>query len=88
VETLTKQQFKRLRLTLRQPPPENLFALEGVTEIGRDGHTVSLEIRQGLDQVLSAALPFGLEDLETVPVTLEEIFLAFYDRQGNGGRRA
>src|SRR5690606_32144468 len=33
VETLTKQQFKRLYLTMRQIPPANAFALEGVTEI-------------------------------------------------------
>jgi ABC-2 type transport system ATP-binding protein len=88
VETLTHQQFKRLRLTLRQAPPAGAFALEGVTETARDGQTVQLEIRQGLEQVLAAALPYGLDDLETIPVTLEEIFLAYYDRPGNGGAHA
>jgi len=88
VETLTRQQFKRLRLTLRQAPPAQAFALEGVTETGRDGHTVQLEVRQGLERVLENALPYGVDDIETTPVTLEEIFLAFYDRAGNGGSHA
>ena len=81
VETLTKQQFKRLHLTLRQPPPPEIFTIPGVTETGRDGHKVMLEIRQGLNQAIETALPFGIEDIETPPVTLEEIFLAFYGRQ-------
>ena len=84
VETLTKQQFKRLHLTLRRSPPPDAFALEGVTETGRDGHTVMLEIRRGLDKVVETALPYGIEDIETPPVTLEEIFLAYYDRQNRG----
>jgi ABC-2 type transport system ATP-binding protein len=86
VETLTQQQFKRLRLTLRQPPGPDTFALEGVTELGRAGHSVRLEVRQGLERVLAAALPLGIDDLETTPVTLEEIFLAYYDRPGSGER--
>jgi len=85
VETLTKQQFKRLHLTLRRPPPADVFDIEGVTETGRDGATVRLEIRQGLDRVMETAVPYGIEDIETHPVTLEEIFLTFYDRQNHGG---
>jgi ABC-2 type transport system ATP-binding protein len=88
VETLTKQQFKRIHLTLRQPPPLDAFALAGVTETGRVGLTVQLEVRHGLEQALAAALPYGIDDLETAPVTLEEIFLAFYDRPGTGGQHA
>ncbi len=85
VETLTRQQFKRLHLTLRRPPPADAFDIQGVTETGRDGATVRLEIRQGLDQVMETAVPFGIEDIDTQPVTLEEIFLAFYNRQNRGG---
>jgi ABC-2 type transport system ATP-binding protein len=86
VETLTKQQFKRLHLTLRQSPPADAFAIDGVTETGRDGQMVLFEIRQGLDKVIEAAVPYGIEDIETPVVTLEEIFLAFYDRQNHGGK--
>ena len=82
VETLTKQQFRRIHLTLRKTPPENAFAADGVTETGREGTTVMLEVREGLDRVIQAAVPFGIVDIETPPVTLEEIFLAFYGHNG------
>lgn len=84
VETLTKQQFKRLHLNLRETPPVDAFAFEGVTETGREGSMVMMEIRGNLNKVLEAAVSYGVEDIETPPVTLEEIFLAFYDRQNHG----
>jgi ABC-2 type transport system ATP-binding protein len=79
VETLTHQQFKRLHLTLRQLPPTDAFKLDGVRETGREGQTVMLEVQQGLEQVMETAVSYGITDIETPPVTLEEIFLAFYD---------
>lgn len=85
VETLTHQQFKRVQLTLRQLPPSDAFIMDGVTEKGREGNRVMLEVRQGLDKVMEIAVTYGIEDIETPPVTLEEIFLAFYDRQNHGG---
>ena len=92
VETLTQQQFKRLHLTLRHTPPTDAFAIEGVCETGRDGHgdgqLITLEIRQGMDKVMEAAVPYGIENIETPLVTLEEIFLAFYDRRNDGGFHA
>jgi ABC-2 type transport system ATP-binding protein len=87
VETLTRQQFKRLHLTLRNAPPPDAFDLPGVTETGREDGVVMLEIRQDLDQVMAKAAGYGILDIETLPVTLEEIFLAFYTRN-NGGEHA
>ncbi len=84
VENLTKQQFKRLRLSFADMPPAEAFALEGVTELSRDGLGLTLEVHQNLDKVLETALSFGLTDIDTIPVTLEEIFLAYYGK-GNGG---
>ncbi|MAT45388.1 MAG: ABC transporter [Anaerolineaceae bacterium] len=85
VETLTHQQFKRLHITLKQIPPDNIFAIDGVTETGREGLKIKLEIQRNLDKVMELALPFGIEDIESKPVSLEEIFLTFYDRHPNGG---
>lgn len=84
VETLVRQQFKRLHLTLREAPPPDAFDFEGVTVTGRDGRLVRLEIRQNLDRVFEAAVPCGVVDVETLPVTLEEIFLAYYGRANQG----
>lgn len=88
IESLTNQQFKRVRLTLRRTPPPDAFDLQGVTETGRDGKMVRLEIKKGLDLVMEKAVPYGIEDIDIPPVTLDEIFLAFYDRQNNGGSHA
>lgn len=79
VETLTHQQFKRLRLTLRTSPEAGIFQkIEGVTEKMWEGATVLLEIQSNLEQVMATAVPFGIIDIETVPLSLEEIFLAYY----------
>ena len=77
-ETLMRQHFKRLHLTLRESPSAETFAIEGVRELGREGATVRLEIRRNLEHMMLAAAPFGIVDVETMPVTLEEIFLAYY----------
>jgi hypothetical protein len=34
---------------------------------------------------MKKAVSFGIIDIETIPVTLEEIFLAYYGK-GNGGK--
>ncbi|MGA9533445.1 MAG: ABC transporter ATP-binding protein [Anaerolineales bacterium] len=85
VETLTRRQFKRVLLTLHEPAPPDAFEFEGVTETGRDGNRVMLEVRRHLDRVMERAVAYGIVDIDIPPVTLEEIFLAFYDRSLNGG---
>lgn len=83
VESLTKQAFKRLHLTFQNMPPADAFTMNGVIETGRDGQMVMLEVRDGLPKVMEIAAPFGIEDVESPHVTLEEIFLAFYDRSNH-----
>jgi hypothetical protein len=55
--------------------------------MARDEQGVTLEIHERLDRVMEAAVSFGINDIETIPVSLEEIFLAYYGK-GNGGRNA
>ncbi|MBN1666512.1 MAG: ABC transporter ATP-binding protein [Anaerolineales bacterium] len=84
VETLMSQNFKRVRFTFATPLPENAFQRAGVTKIGQDEQGVTLEIQSDLDQIMRMAASYGIIDIETIPVSLEEIFLAYYGR-GNGG---
>lgn len=86
VETLTHQSFKRVTLTFREMPPADTFAIDGVTETGRDDDTIKLEVQQNLPQVMELAVPYGIVDLDTPHVTLEEIFLNFYDGSSSNGR--
>ncbi len=87
VEDLTTQNFKRVRFSFASPPPVGAFARPGVTEIARDGDSITLEISEHLDEVMRTAASFGITDLETIHVSLEEIFLAYYGK-GNGGNHA
>jgi ABC-2 type transport system ATP-binding protein len=88
VEDLTHQQFKRIRFNFATQPPADAFAQYEVTETARDEQWITLEIRdRRLDKVMETAVSFGIVDVETIPVSLEEIFLAYYGR-GNGGRNA
>ncbi|MCJ7823853.1 MAG: ABC transporter ATP-binding protein, partial [Anaerolineales bacterium] len=87
VEDLTTQHFKRVRFKFANMPPADAFTQEGVIETSRDEAGVTLEIRTHLHQIMEKAVSFGITDIETIPVSLEEIFLAYYGR-GNGGNNA
>lgn len=82
VDALTAQPFHRLRLRFEEMPTADVFALEGVQELTRDDHTVLLEVRQNLPAVMMAAAQHHIQDVETQPVTLEEVFLAYYGANG------
>lgn len=83
VDALMGQQFRRLRLTLTTEPSPNAFQLAGVTEVAREGAAITLEIQRNLQAVMVTAVQIGVQDIEEQPVTLEDIFLAYYgDRVG------
>jgi len=86
VKTLITQQLKRLEIHFRKEPPHGAFPIEGVKEISRDGNLVLLEVSQNLDRLIEQAAPYGIVDIETKTVSLEEIFLAFYGPQNKGGQ--
>lgn len=87
VEDLTQQQFKRLRICFAAAPAAAAFDIEGVTETERDERSMTLQVQKNLDQVLTRGVALGITDIETIPVTLEEIFLAYYGKD-NGGNHA
>jgi ABC-2 type transport system ATP-binding protein len=81
VDLLIQRQFRRLRLYFDRMPPAGAFAIDGVAELSRDGKLVTLEVRRNLDQLLRRAAEHGIVDIESQPVTLEEVFMAYF---GNG----
>jgi len=85
VDTLINQQLRRLEINFRKEPPHDAFAIEGVKEISREGNLVLFEVSQDLDRLMEKAAPYGIIDLETKSVSLDEIFLAFYSPQKRGG---
>jgi ABC-2 type transport system ATP-binding protein len=84
VETLIDQEFKRLEISFRKEPPYDAFGIEGIKEISRDGTVVLFEVKRSLDVLMEKAAPYGIKDIETKSVSLEEIFLSFYGPENTG----
>jgi ABC-2 type transport system ATP-binding protein len=84
VEDLTGQQLKRLTIHFERMPPVGAFDLAGVSEIERSDQSVSLEITGEMPELMTLAAGFGITDIESQAVSLEEIFLTYYGK-GNGG---
>jgi ABC-2 type transport system ATP-binding protein len=78
VDTLTEQKFRRVRLWFDSPPPAEALAMEGVTPIEHLDGTQTYEVRDHMDLFLQKAVELHVQDIETLPVTLEEVFLAYY----------
>jgi len=87
VQDLTTQHFRRVRLSFANLPPTDTFSQEFVKETERDEQGITLEVYENLNQVLETAVTFGITDIETIPVSLEEIFLTYYGK-GNGENNA
>ncbi len=85
IATLLTQQLKRLEIKFKIEPPQDVFAMEGVREISRDGNLVLFEVSQDLDGLMEKAVPYGIIDIETKTISLEEIFLTFYGPHHKGG---
>jgi ABC-2 type transport system ATP-binding protein len=84
VEDLTHGQFQRLRLRFDRMPPPGAFDQAGAREVARTDNAVTLEIPSGLNQVLSQAVQYGVREVESEQVSLEDVFMAYY---GQGGER-
>ena len=83
-----EQGIKRdpLNVVFKQVPPPDAFVIDGVREMGRDGNLILFEIRRGLDQLMEKAVLYGIKDIETKTVSLEEVFLSFYGPDNKGGK--
>jgi ABC-2 type transport system ATP-binding protein len=81
VDTLIAQNFRRIRFEFEQSPPEDAFALDGVVILSQMNSSVLLEVFDNMNQVMQTAVQYGIYDVETQPVTLEEVFLAYYGKE-------
>jgi ABC-2 type transport system ATP-binding protein len=86
IDALTAQPFQRIKLRFEEMPAEDAFSFEGVKILGRDGNAISLEVRENLPSVMRTAADYEVEDIETQPVTLEEVFMAYYGRNNRKNR--
>jgi ABC-2 type transport system ATP-binding protein len=85
IEDLLQEQLHRVTLRFDTLPPEGAFDRLGGTEISRHDQSVTIEIREDLNRILSEAVRYGVAEIETHQVSLEEIFMDYY---GGGGGKA
>jgi ABC-2 type transport system ATP-binding protein len=84
VEDLFAQRMNRLTMIFEDHPPLGVFNIEGVTELDVTRKSITLEVRENLPAVLTAAAQHNVTDIETHNISLEEIFLAYYSKDEGG----
>jgi len=64
-------------------PPAGIFKISGVTEMERTEKSITLEVTENLAEVLAIAARNQIMDIETHNLSLEDIFLAYYSKEGS-----
>lgn len=82
VAALKSRNVHVIEVTFAAPPPALLFALPGIQEIHRDGATVRLQAKHGVDAVIKACATQTVVDLRTEQASLDDVFLAYYTGDG------
>ncbi len=80
IEDLIQGQLHRLTVRFESLPPVGQFDRVGAREISRSDQAVLVEIREDLGRFLAEAMQFGIVELETHQVSLEEIFMEYYGK--------
>jgi ABC-2 type transport system ATP-binding protein len=78
IAALKERALRRLEVTFARPVPPDAFAIDGVRELERSGHTVWLEVPGHLDEVVKAIARHSVVDLRTEQASLDDILLTFY----------
>jgi ABC-2 type transport system ATP-binding protein len=84
---LINRALRRVRVRFRQPPDTVVLAhLPGVKVLERDQRGgVLLQVSGEMDGLIKALAAFPVSDFETERPSLEEVFLAYYEGEGQGG---
>lgn len=84
VEELKALAPKRIKIAFEEYVPVEAFqAMPGVTEVhANGGRSVELLVRSGVDEVVKVAAQHQIADLYSEDMTLEEIFLGYYQVDG------
>ena len=77
---------RRIAVTFEKPVPAVAFAeLEGVRIVSLEGAEASFETHDQMDALIKALAGFRVHTLETHELTLEELFLSYYETPADAG---
>jgi len=80
-QALIKRALRRARVRFGVPvPPEGLEGLAGVKVLSADGATLHLQIEGEMDALIKMLAKFPVAEFETERPSLEEVFLAYYEK--------
>jgi ABC-2 type transport system ATP-binding protein len=81
-KSLINRAVRRAHVRFRQPVDSTpLTALPGVTVLARDDATgLLMQVEGEMDSLIKALAAFPVSDFETERPSLEEIFLAYYEK--------
>ncbi|MBN2045885.1 MAG: ABC transporter ATP-binding protein [Anaerolineales bacterium] len=82
VEEMIAQRINRMTMIFEELPVEGIFNIRGVSELERGEKSITLEVTENLPEVLTIAAQNKIMDIETHNLGLEEIFLAYYSKDG------
>ena len=82
VEDLVAARLNRLTMIFDSLPEKETFTIQGVTELERGEKSITLEVQENLAEVLAVAAQRGIKDIETHNLSLEDIFLTYYSKEG------
>jgi ABC-2 type transport system ATP-binding protein len=86
-ESLVDKSFRHVVLTFAEDvDPKPFEALSGVKDLRSDGKRVSFTLHDDLDEMVKLAARHELVNMEYERPSLEEVFLAYYERENGGGR--
>jgi ABC-2 type transport system ATP-binding protein len=86
-EALINRALRRVQVRFRQPVNgETLGALAGVKVLAREAAGMLLQVAGEMDALIKALAALPVSDFETERPSLDEIFLAYYEGDGQGGK--
>lgn len=86
VGDLQERQVRTLEFRFAQPPRPDLFGgSPGVREVTMNGDTIRVTVAGSIDGVVKAAARFEVVDLKSHEPSLEDIFLTYYEKEGDRG---
>lgn len=85
IHELSKHCQKNYRLTLKDELEADKLVADGkLTVVNRTGRHVELEVGEQVNETLRILSGYDLDDLDITKQTLEDIFLRFYEKGGDG----
>lgn len=78
IKTLQKDNYKKVRVTA-DGLDENSFMVDGVTGLSKDNGTVSLFYKGDINVITKLLINTRISDLTVEDLTLEEIFMHYYE---------